>query len=98
MEWSIPDEGSQTGVHTDMEQWTDVRRAVLAEGISKRAAGRRNGLHMGNLQRILEHSPPRGCVRKQPCEKSVIGPGLERLGELIEANRGLPRKQRYTVK
>ena len=29
-------EGSGTGVHTDMERRTDVRRAVLVEGISQR--------------------------------------------------------------
>jgi len=98
MEWSIPDEGSQTGVYTDMEQWTDVRRAVLVEGISKRAACRRFGIHWDTLQRILQHSAPPGYVRKQASEKSVIAPWLGRLGELIEANRDLPRKQRYTVK
>ena len=81
-----------------MEQWTDVRRAVLVEGISKRAACRKFGIHWGTLKRILQHPSPPGYVRKQPCEKSVIAPWLGRLGELIEANRDLPRKQRYTVK
>ena len=81
-----------------MEQWTDVRRAVLVEKISKRAACRRFGIHWGTLQRILQHVAPPGYVRKQASEKSVIAPWLGRLKELIEANRELPRKQRYTVK
>ena len=98
MEWSILDEGSQTGVYTDMEQWIDVRRAVLAEGVSKRAACRRFGIHWDTLERILRNSAPPGYVRKRASEKSVIAPWLGRLGELIEANRDLPRKQRYTVK
>jgi len=85
-------------VYTDMEQWTDVRRAVLVEGISKRAACRKFGIHWDTLERILQHSAPPGYVRKQASEKSVIAPWLGRLGELIEANRDLPRKQRYTVK
>ena len=81
-----------------MEQWTDVRRAVLVEKISKRAACKRFGLHWDTLQRILGHSEPPGYVRKQASAKPVIAPWLKRVAELIEANRDLPRKQRYTVK
>ena len=81
-----------------MEQWTDVRRAVLADGVSKRAACRKFGIHWDTLKRILGHSVPPRYVRKQASEKSVIGPWLVRLGELIEANHDMPRKQRYTVK
>lgn len=85
-------------MYTDMERWIDVRRAVLAEGMSKRAACRRFGLHWDTLKRILQHASPPGYLRKQAAEKSVIAPWLGRLKELIEANRDLPRKQRYTVK
>src|SRR5512140_2894340 len=81
-----------------MEPWTDVRRAVLAEGLSKRAACRKFGIHWDTLKRILQHPTPPGYLRKQAAEKSVIAPWLGRLKELIEANRDLPRKQRYTVK
>ena len=81
-----------------MEQWTDVRRAVLVDGLSKRAACRRFGIHWDTLERILKHASPPGYQRKRAAEKAVIAPWLGRLGELIEANRDLPRKQRYTVK
>jgi transposase len=94
----IRDEGSQTGVYTDMEEWTDVRRAVLVEGMSKRAACRRFGLHWETLKRILAHPAPPGYLRKQAVAKAVIAPWLGRLKELVEGNAELPRKQRYTVK
>jgi transposase len=81
-----------------MEQWTDVRRAVLVEGISKRAACKRFGIHWDTLKRILENAIPPGYVRKQAADKAVMAPWLGRLKELIEANHDLPRKQRYTVK
>jgi transposase len=71
---------------------------VLVEEISKRAACRRFGIHWDTLERILNNSAPPGYVRTQAREKSVIAPWLGRLGELLEANRDLPRKQRYTVK
>jgi transposase len=81
-----------------MERWTDVRRAVLVEGLSKRAACRKFGIHWDTLKRILQHASPPGYLRKQAAEKSVIASWLGRLKELIEANHDLPRKQRYTVK
>ena len=85
-------------MHTDMEQWTDIRRAVLVDGISKRAACRKFGIHWDTLRRILGHAFPPKYQRKQAVQKAVVAPWLGRLGELIEANRDLPRKQRYTVK
>ena len=81
-----------------MEHWTDVRRAVLVEGVSKRAACRRFGIHWDTLERILKNIVPPGYVRTDVSEKPVMAPWLGRLGELMEANGDLPRKQRYTVK
>ena len=98
MAGTTEDEGSQTGVYTDMEQWTDVRRAVLVEGISKREACRRFGIHWQTLGRMLEHSAPPGYQRLTKADRPVIGPWLGRLRELLEANHDLPRKQRYTAK
>ncbi len=80
-----------------MGHWTDVRRAVLVDGISKREACRRVGIHWQTLKRILEHSDPPGYQRTARVGQPVIGPWLGRLSELLEANGDLPRKQRYTV-
>jgi len=46
-----------------MEHWTEVRRAVRVEGLSKRAACRRFGLHWDTLERMLAHSAPPGYQR-----------------------------------
>ena len=81
-----------------MNHWTDVRRAVLVEGISKREACRRFGVHWQTLERILAHASPPGYQRVVKTDRPVIGPWLGKLAELLEANRNLPRKQRYTVK
>jgi len=47
---------------------------------------------------MLAHASPPGYRRVAKVDRPVIGPWLGRLSELIEANRDLPRKQRYTVK
>jgi transposase len=80
-----------------MNHWTDVRRAVLVEGISKRQTCKQFSLHWQTLERILAHASPPGYQRVAQVNRPVIGPWLGRLAELLEANRNLPRKQRYTV-
>lgn len=46
-----------------MQLWTEIRRRVLGEGLSKRQACREYGLHWDTLTKILEHSEPPGCVQ-----------------------------------
>ena len=85
-------------MYTDMTHWTDVRRAVLVEGISKREACRRFGLHWDTLQKILAHGSPPGYRRVAKADRPTIGPWLQKLEALIEISKEQPRKQRYTVK
>jgi transposase len=80
-----------------MEQWTVIRRAVLVDGLSKRETCRRFNIHFKTLQKILEHPAPPGYRRVVKLQRPTIGPWLWRLREFLEANRELPRKQRYTV-
>jgi transposase len=98
LEGPIRGERSQPGVYTDMDQWIEIRRAVVVEGLSKRGACRKFGIHWDTLRRILAHPAPPGYVRQRPPAKGVISPWLGRLRELIEANAELPVKQRYTAK
>ena len=85
-------------MYTNMEQWTEIRRAVLVDGLSKRQACRQFDIHFNTLQKILAHPIPPGYQRTARLDRPVIGPWLGRLAELLEENRHLPRKQRYTVK
>lgn len=70
-----------------MQQWTDIRRRVLVEGVSKRQILRETGMHWTTLEKILSHSsPPRyHCRRFEMSER--IGqvhpsdvPGIDYLG------------------
>ena len=81
-----------------MEQWTDVRRAVLVDGISKREACRRFGIHWDTLKRILQHPLPPKYQRIAKVAQPVMAPWIETLRDLLEARPQQPPKQRYTVK
>lgn len=85
-------------MHTNMEQRTEIRRAVLVDGLSKRKACRQFGIHFKTLQKILTHPSPPGYQRVSRLDRPTIGPWLGRLAELLQDRSQQPRKQRYTVK
>jgi transposase len=81
-----------------MEKWADIRRRVLVEGVSKRQIQRETGLAWKTLEKILTHSSPPGYRRTKPYPKPKIGPYRDRIAQIIEADKSIPRKQRHTAK
>jgi transposase len=79
-----------------MEQWSEIRRRVLLEGLSRRAACREYGLHWHTLTKLLENSEPPGYRAAQPRAKRKIGPFLEIIAEILKQDQTAPRKQRHT--
>jgi lambda repressor-like predicted transcriptional regulator len=43
-----------------MEQWAELRRRVLVEGVSKRQVLAETGMHWQTLEKILTHPAPPG--------------------------------------
>ncbi len=43
---------------TDMEKWSEIRRRVLVDGLSRRPACREYGLHYKTLMKTLTHPEP----------------------------------------
>ena len=86
------------GVYRDMEQWTEIRRRVLVEGVSKRQILRDTGMHCTTLEKILAHGAPPGYRQKRDRTKPKIGPHLARIAAILESDRSVPKKQRHTAK
>ena len=85
-------------VYTDMERRAEIRRRVLVEQVSQRQILRETGMHWKTLQKILEHSEPPGYRRQVAITKPKIGPFLDRVQQILEDDRRVPRKQRHTAK
>jgi transposase len=85
-------------VYTDMQLWTEIRRRVLAEGLSKRQACREYGLHWHTLTKILEHAEPPGYRQARPRPKRKLEPFLPIIHEILKQDQHAPRKQRHTAK
>jgi transposase len=81
-----------------MEWWTKVRLKVTREGKKKREVLRDEGIGWVTLKKILAHPEPSGYRLKEPRPKPKIGAYLERIAQIIEEDRALPKKQRHTAK
>jgi transposase len=81
-----------------MEPWHAIRRRVLVEGVSKRQVLRETGLHWQTLNKILRHSVPPGYRRTAPIRRPKIDPFLVPIVQILEQDKGLPKKQRHTAK
>ena len=73
-------------MYRDMDQWMEIRRRVLVEGVSKRHILRETGMHWTTLEKILAHSQPPGYRRGKPIAKPKIGPYLDWIRQILEAD------------
>jgi transposase len=85
-------------VYTDMENWAEIRRRVLADGLSGRAACREYKIHWKALQKILDNPEPPGYRRTKPKRPSILEPFLPVVHQILEDDRKAPKKQRHTAK
>jgi transposase len=81
-----------------MEIWKEVRRRVLTNELSKRAACKEYGLGWHTLRKILTHEEPPGYRQSRPRRKRKLEPFLPIIYQILQDDRRAPKKQRHTVK
>ena len=81
-----------------MEFWTEVRRQVLIEGLSKRAAVKQFNISWHTLVKILANEEPPGYQQKLSRPKPKIDAFLPVIAEILKADQKAPRKQRHSAK
>ncbi len=85
-------------MHTDMQEWSEIRRRVLVEGASKRSVCRDYGIAHKTLQKILANTEPPGYRSSAPRPRTKLGPYLGVIEEILASDREAPPKQRHTAK
>ena len=85
-------------MYTAMDWWTKIRLEVSREESSKGEILRGEGIHWETLKKILAHPEPPGYRLKEPRPKPKIGPYLERIAQITEEEKTVPKKQRHTAK
>lgn len=77
--------------------YEQIRIAVFLEGMSRREASRRFGVHRDTVNKALSHSVPPGYRRAQPVRRPKIGPFTGLIDAILEQDLLAPKKQRHTV-
>ena len=85
-------------MYTNMEIWAEIRRRVLVDGLSKRAACRAYDIHWDTLKKILEHPEPPGYRRTVPRPRPKLDPFLPVIHQIREGDKKALRKQRHTAR
>jgi transposase len=80
-----------------MRQWTDIRQRVLCDGVSKRQILRETGMHRATLEKILSQGDPPGYRCSKLRSKPKVGPYVDRIQQILDADAHSPRKQRHTA-
>src|SRR3954447_16625234 len=81
-----------------MENWAEIRRRVLVDGLSRRAACREFDIHWDTLQKILDHPEPPGYRRTAPRPGPKLDPFLPVIHQILQDDKKAPRKQRHTAR
>jgi transposase len=81
-----------------MDNWAEIRRRVLVDGLSKRAACRAYDLHWDTLPKILLHPEPPGYRRDRPRPRPKLDPFLPVLHQILHDDKKAPRKPRHTAR
>jgi transposase len=81
-----------------VELYARVRRAMLVDGMSRRAAAREFGLARKTVRKMLEYSLPPGYQRQKPVRRPMLGPWQGVIDAILEEDKQRPRKQRHTAK
>ena len=85
-------------MYADMEQWAEVRRRVLVDGLSKRKACQQFGINWKTLQKMLTYPEPPGYRRVKPPRRPTTEPVLPIIRQILDADARAPKKQRHTAK
>lgn len=79
-----------------VEEIEEIRRKYFIEGWSIRKSSRELKHCRRTIRKAIMQAEPAGYKLQEPRPKPVIGPYEGRITGLVQENRSLPRKQRYT--
>ena len=82
---------------TAMDEWSEIRRRVLVEGVSQRQIQRETGLHWTTIKKVLAHSEPPGYRQEKARPKRKLGAHEEWIAQVLKEDQEAPVKQRHTA-
>jgi transposase len=81
-----------------VELYARVRRAVMVDGLSRREAAKRFGVHRDTITKMLQYSVPPGYRRRERPISKKLGPYMSWIDQILESDRRVHAKQRHTAR
>ncbi len=81
-----------------MQEWTEIRRKVLVEGVSKRQIIKDYRIGDRTLKKVLSNPEPPGYRRSIAREKTKIARFIGVIEQILVTDRDAPPKQHHTSK
>jgi transposase len=80
-----------------MELYARIRQAVMVDGLSRREAATRFGVHRNTITKMLQFSVPPGYRRRERPASKKLDPQMAWIDAILEEDRGVHKKQRHTA-
>jgi transposase len=80
-----------------VELYAKIRRAVMVDGLSRREAARRFGIHRNTIAKMLQFSVPPGYRRRERPVSKKLGPYMAWIDAVLDGDRSVHKKQRHTA-
>src|ERR1022692_2208560 len=80
-----------------VELYARIRRAVMVDGLSRRDAAKRFGIHRNTIAKMLQFSVPPGYRRRERPVSKKLGPYVVWIDTILEGDRSVHKKQRHTA-
>jgi transposase len=80
-----------------VELYAGIRRAVMVDGLSRREAAKRFGVHRNTISKMLQFSIPPGYRRRERPASKKLGPYMAWIDKVLEDDKSVHAKQRHTA-
>ncbi|MGH7925984.1 MAG: hypothetical protein ACREQH_15480 [Candidatus Binatus sp.] len=80
-----------------VELYAKIRRSVMVDGLSRREAAKRFGVHRNTITKMLQFSIPPGYRRRERPASKKLGPYMAWIDAILEGDRSVHKKQRHTA-
>src|ERR1700758_3149080 len=70
----------------------------MVEGLSRREAAKRFGVHRNTITKMLSFSVPPGYRRREPPASKKLGPHMALIDAILEGDSKVHKKQRHTAR
>jgi len=80
-----------------VELYAKIRHAVMVDGLSRREAAKRFGVHRNTITKMLSFSVPPGYRRRERPASKKLGPYMAWIDAILEGDHRVHKKQRHTA-